>query len=96
MDSSKLNAQHNVERFFDVDALPWVDEIGRAAFTDSSGGRRWSALFNIHIVMFVKLDLPSGLPVGFANVSRQIQYQRHLNEVLGSGRLVFEVPCLLI
>jgi hypothetical protein len=96
VDSSKLNAQHNVERFFDVDALPWVDEIGRAAFTDSSGGRRWSALFNIPIVMFVKLDPSRDLPVGFADGARSIQDHRHLSEVLGSGRLVFEVPCLLI
>jgi len=34
VDSSKLWEQHNVERFFDVDALPLLDQMGEAAGVD--------------------------------------------------------------
>jgi hypothetical protein len=64
VDSSKLSDQHNVERFFDVDALLWLGEVGRVIVAHVfgvcrwlsgvrrwlSGVRRWLVLLNSHLV----------------------------------------------
>ena len=46
MDSSKLINQHSVERFFDVGALPKLDEMGEAAVVDGLERTQWSARDN--------------------------------------------------
>jgi hypothetical protein len=57
--SSKLREQHSVERFFDVDALPEPDEIGRLAFVVHGTGR--AVLGNISLMIWVKLTCPMKL-----------------------------------
>ncbi|OUX08462.1 MAG: hypothetical protein CBE00_01760 [Planctomycetaceae bacterium TMED240] len=62
MDSSKLSYQHSVERFFDVDALPRLDEMDEAAVVDGLERTPWSARDNIPEGISFKIILPV-LPV---------------------------------
>ena len=71
MDSSKLSDQHNVERFFDVDALLWLGELGRVTVAHVfgvcrwlsgarrwlSGVRRWLVLLNSHLVIHIVMSV---------------------------------------
>ncbi len=56
MKSSKLLDQHSVERFFDVDALPELDEIGN--MLEAFHGKRWFLLGNINLAVRVNLVRP--------------------------------------
>ena len=58
MDSSKLSDQHNVERFFDVDALPRLDEMGETAVVDGLERTPWSARDNTPEGISFKIILP--------------------------------------
>ena len=43
-----------------------------------------------------KLDAVGDLPVGFAGGTRSIRDKGYLSEALGSGKITFEVPFLVI
>ena len=58
MDSSKLSNQHSVERFFDVDALPRLDEMDEAAVVDGLERTPWSARDNTPEGISLKIILP--------------------------------------
>ena len=89
VESSKLSEQHSVERFFDVDALPRLDEMGETAVVDGLERTPWSARDNTPEGISLKIILPV-MPCWRSAQSRHAEFRpsgsvRHPTTVLGSG-----------